>query len=88
MQQQQYRHSYDTIENTMDIIRIGQKGKYLNTLEKYYIYKISKTGLQMNDTNIDEHNPIFEELHKINDVFTPHITQPSPTSTDSTDGNV
>jgi hypothetical protein len=54
------RLSYDTIENTMDVIRIGQKGKYLNTLEKYYIYKINKTGLLMNDMNIDEHNPIFE----------------------------
>jgi hypothetical protein len=75
-------HSYDTIENTMDIIRIGQNGKYLNTLEKYYIYKISKIGLQMNDTNIDEHNPIFEELHKINDVSTPRTTQPSPANTD------
>jgi hypothetical protein len=82
------RHSYDTIENTMDVIRIGQKGKYLNTLEKYYIYKINKTGLLMNDMNIDEHNPIFEELHKINSVSTPHTTQPSPTSTDSTDGNI
>jgi hypothetical protein len=66
----------------MDIIRIGQKGKYLNTLEKYYIYKTNKIGLQMNDTNIDEHNPIFEELHKITDVTIPHTTQLSPTNTD------
>jgi hypothetical protein len=66
----------------MNIIRIGQKRKYLNTLEKYYIYKTNKIGLQMNDTNIDEHNPIFEELHKIIDVPIPHTTQPSPTNTD------
>jgi hypothetical protein len=27
-------HSYGTMENTMDVIRIGKKGRYLNTLEK------------------------------------------------------
>jgi hypothetical protein len=65
----------------MDIIRIGQKGNYLNTLEKYYIYKVIRTGLKMKDTNIDEHNPIFEELQKIKDVSTPHTIEPSLTDT-------
>jgi hypothetical protein len=32
------------------------------SLNKYYIYKARKIGLQMNYTNIDEHNPICEEL--------------------------
>jgi hypothetical protein len=36
----------------------------------------------MNDTNIDEHNPIFEEQHKNIDVSIPHTTQPSPTNRD------
>jgi hypothetical protein len=63
--------------DTMDVIRISNKGKYLNTLEKYYIYKISRKGLHMNDMNINEHNPIFEVLHGIYD--TPHSTYPSPT---------
>jgi hypothetical protein len=36
----------------------------------------------MNDTNIDEHSPIFEELHRIIDVSIPHTTSPSPTNTD------
>jgi hypothetical protein len=79
------RHSYNTIENTMEVIKIGQKGTYLNTLEKYYIYKTNKTGLLMNDMNTDEHNPIFEKLHKINNVSTPHTTQPSTTGPDDTD---
>jgi hypothetical protein len=69
------QHSYGSIE---DVVRIGRKGKHLNTLEKY-IYKISKEGVHMNDTNIDEYNPIFEVLHKIYD--TPHTTQHSPTNT-------
>jgi hypothetical protein len=58
-------HAYGTIEDTMEIITIGRKGKYLNSLEKYHIYKVSRENLHMNDTSIDAHNPIFEELHKI-----------------------
>jgi hypothetical protein len=54
----------------------NQKGKYLNTIEKYQIYKTSKKDLHMNDTNIDTHNPIFEILYKI----TQHNTIPSPIS--------
>jgi hypothetical protein len=49
----------------MEIITIRRKGKYLNTLEKYHIYKVSKDNLNMNDTHIDKHNPIFETLHEI-----------------------
>jgi hypothetical protein len=49
----------------MEIIKTGRKGRYLNTLEKYHIYEIGKDNLQMNDTNIDIHNPIFKTLHRI-----------------------
>jgi hypothetical protein len=51
--------------DTMEIITIGKKGRYLNTLEKYHIYEICKYNLHMNDANIDTHNPIFEALHNI-----------------------
>jgi hypothetical protein len=37
-----------------------RKGKHLNTLERYYIYKMRKNGTQMNDT----HNPIFEIIQR------------------------
>jgi hypothetical protein len=43
-------HAYDTMEETMDVVRIGRKGQYMNTLEKYYIFKISRETLQMNDS--------------------------------------
>jgi hypothetical protein len=46
------RHKYGTITNTVDIVRTHTKGKHLNTLEKYQIYKINKYNLQMNNTNI------------------------------------
>jgi hypothetical protein len=49
----------------MEVIIMGSKGKYLNALEKYHIYKINKKNIHMTDTNIDIHNPIFEDLHKI-----------------------
>jgi hypothetical protein len=50
----------------MGIIRTERKGKHLNTLEKYHIYMISKNTLQMNDTDIDTHNPIFRALQEMN----------------------
>jgi hypothetical protein len=58
-------HTSGTMQDTMEIITLIRKGKYLNTLEKYHIYKASKDNLNMNDTHIDTHNPIFETLHEI-----------------------
>jgi hypothetical protein len=42
-------HAYRTIADTMEIITAGKKGKYLNTLERYHIYEISREDLHMND---------------------------------------
>jgi hypothetical protein len=42
-------------------MKIERKGKHLNTLEKYHIYKISKEKIHMNDT----YTPIFEVIHNI-----------------------
>jgi hypothetical protein len=58
-------HSYGNITNTMQITKIERKGKHLNTLEKYHIYKISKEKIHMNDTYDDTYNPIFEVIHNI-----------------------
>jgi hypothetical protein len=57
-------HRYGTIANTK-IIKAGKEGKHLNTLEEYYIHKASRNNLQLNDTNIDLNNPIFDTLHEI-----------------------
>jgi hypothetical protein len=59
-------HTYGIITDTTDIIRTHKKGKRLNILEKYHIYKICKNDFLMTDTNIDTHNPIFRTLHKMN----------------------
>jgi hypothetical protein len=49
----------------MDVIRTGRKGRYLNTLEKYHIYKISRKNLHM--IHIEAHNPIFLTAQELYD---------------------
>jgi hypothetical protein len=53
-------HTYGAIADTVDVIRIGRKGRHLNTLERYHIYKTYKKNLHMNDVRIKAHNPIFQ----------------------------
>jgi hypothetical protein len=60
-------HTYGIMADTMDIIRMGRKGRNLNTLEKYQIYKIRRNTLHMNDTHIDTHNPIFQTVYELDD---------------------
>jgi hypothetical protein len=47
----------------MEIIN-REEGKIFEHIRKY-IYEICKYNLQMSDTNIDIHNPIFKTLHRI-----------------------
>jgi hypothetical protein len=58
-------HTYGTITDTMDVIRMGRKGRHLNTLERYHIYKISSNKLHMNDTHVEVHNHIFKKMHEL-----------------------
>jgi hypothetical protein len=58
-------HAYGVMTDTMDVITTGRKGKHLNTLERYHIYRTSRENLHMNDTYIDTHNPIFEALQEM-----------------------
>jgi hypothetical protein len=50
------------MENSMNIIKIQEKGKLLNTLEKIYIYKEQKINNSLNENGTDTYNPIFELL--------------------------
>jgi hypothetical protein len=56
----------------------------MNTWEKFYIHKLSKNNLQMNDTYTDINNPIFDLIdnhhNKKNQYqpLTPHLTTPLP----------
>jgi hypothetical protein len=52
--------AYDTIENTMEIQNFQEKGNYLNTLERFHIYKAKKTGGLLNANYVDTYNQVFE----------------------------
>jgi hypothetical protein len=56
------QHSMDRMENTIDIIRITSKGKIMDTIEKYYIYRETKLNKQINDKLTVQPNIIFETL--------------------------
>jgi hypothetical protein len=56
-------HTYNTMDQTMEVLHIEKKGPKFNILERLYIYDLTK-GLQMNDTFTDTHNPIFDILIK------------------------
>jgi hypothetical protein len=53
-------HAYNKIENTMKILKFQEKGKYLNTMEKFHIYKANKFGMLLNDNFTEISNPIFD----------------------------
>jgi hypothetical protein len=44
----------------MNIIKIQNKGKLLNMLEKFYIYKENKSGNLLNENKMEVFNPIYE----------------------------
>jgi len=46
----------------MDIVHIASKGRMLDTLERFYIYRETKLGTQINDKLTVQSNPIFEAL--------------------------
>jgi hypothetical protein len=64
-------HAFGPMENIMDIIHIENKGRMLDTLEKFYIYKETQLGTQINDKLTVQANPIFEALVQNN----PHRVQ-------------
>jgi len=48
----------------MNIIHYERKGKLLDTLEKFYFYRETKNGNQINDRFTIESKPIFETIVK------------------------
>jgi hypothetical protein len=49
----------------MEVIWTGRKGRYLNSLERYCIYKIRRNNFHMKNAYIDTYNPIFQTLHEL-----------------------
>ena len=50
------------MENIVDIISITNKGKILNTLEKFYIHQETSIDNQINDKCTIKPNVIFDTL--------------------------
>jgi hypothetical protein len=65
----------------MKILYITQKGRFMNTMAKYHIYKAKQEGITLNDTHIHNKNPIFETLHKYYQTIHRHSTIPPPQPT-------
>jgi len=46
----------------INVIHFARKGKMLDTLEKFYIYRQTKNGNQINDKLTIQSNLIFETI--------------------------
>jgi hypothetical protein len=59
---QDHGHSFGTIENVMEVLKIQGKGTHLNTVEKYYIHRETLDNNHINEDYADTCNMIFNTL--------------------------
>jgi hypothetical protein len=57
-------HKYGNIEDTMDIINVTQKGRLMNTIEKFHTYCAHKEDVHMNEILFDTYNSIFDAIYE------------------------
>ena len=55
-------HAFGPINYIVDTLHIANKGMMLDNLERFYIYKETQLGTQINDKLTVWSNPIFEAL--------------------------
>jgi hypothetical protein len=55
------KHTFGPMEDIMDIVHITNKGKMMDTLERYYIHKETKSNNQINKLTVKP-NAIFETI--------------------------
>ena len=55
-------HDFGPMEDIMDIIHVANKGRLLDTLERFHIYRETQLGSQINDKLTTQSNPIFEAI--------------------------
>ena len=63
-------HSIGMMEDIMKVVHIKNKGRMLNALENYYIYKETVASNQINDKQTSKSNRIFETVLKHNPEMT------------------
>ena len=55
-------HDFGPMEDIMEIIHIANKGRLLDTLERFHMYRETQLGSQINDKLTTQSNPIFEAI--------------------------
>ena len=55
-------HSIGPIDNIMEVLHSTSKGKLMDTLVRFHIYKITPENIQINDKNTSKSNIIFETI--------------------------
>jgi hypothetical protein len=58
----EYNHPIAPIHDIMEIIYNTSKGRFMNTIEQYHIYRITQSNIQINDKNTVKPNAIFKTL--------------------------
>ena len=56
------QHSLGIINDIMNILHITKRGRAMDTIERYHIYKETKNGAQINDKNTMKPNTIYETI--------------------------
>jgi len=55
-------HAFGPMNDIMDVVHIASKGRMLDTLERFYIYRETQLGTHINEKLTVQSNPIFEAL--------------------------
>jgi hypothetical protein len=55
-------HAFGPMNEIMDVLHVASKGKMLDILERFHIYKETELGTQINDKLMVQSNPIFKAL--------------------------
>jgi hypothetical protein len=67
------RHAIGTMEGIMEVVHVTKKGKLMNTLEGFHIYKETKANNQINDRLTVRENAVFETIIQ-EDSYRGHAT--------------
>jgi hypothetical protein len=66
------------MEDIMEVVHMKKKGKMLDTLESFHIYKETKAGNQISDKLTVRENAIFETI--VQDPYRGSTAPPQPNS--------
>jgi hypothetical protein len=73
------KHAIGKMEDIMEVIHMAKKGKMLDTLESFHIYKETRADNQINDKLTVRENTIFEAVVQ-EDPYRGNTAPPEPNS--------